>query len=101
MKTTPHWEARFEYGNLHIAGSATAYPDDFSTASLERQPDDSSAPELLVYRVVFHRDKEHFCGPDLIGPVHFYEQHLPLFKTGIRVIAAEGTFEFPIPGRRA
>lgn len=95
----PHWKAQFEDGLLHIAGDATLYPNDYSTASLARQPDDPSEPGLLVYRVVFHRDKEPFCDPDLIGPVHYYEQHLPPFRTGIRVIAQEGIFEFPIPRR--
>jgi hypothetical protein len=61
--------------------------------------DDPTAPDLIVYRVVFHRDKEPFCGPDLIGPVHYYELHLPRDKTRIRVIAEEGIFEFPIRGR--
>jgi hypothetical protein len=94
----PRWEAHYDRGALHIAGSATRYPDDSSTASLAREPDDPSAPELLVYGVVFHRDKEHFCDVNLIGPVHYFERHVPAHKSRIRVIAAEGVFEFPIPG---
>ena len=70
----PHWEARCEHGTLHISGSATTFPNDHSTASLARQPDDGAFPELLVYRVVFHRDKEPFSDADLLGPVHYFER---------------------------
>ena len=99
--TRPHWEARFESGSLHITGNFTQYPDDHSTAGLAREPDDPSASDLLVYRVVFDRDKEPFCGPDLMGPVHYFEPHVPPNKARIRVIATEGIFDFPIPNDAA
>lgn len=95
----PHWEARYEHGALHISGSATTFPNDYSTASLVRQSDDPAVPELLIYRVVFHRDKEPFCEGDLAGPVHYFEHLIPGGKTRIRVIASEGTFELSIPHR--
>ena len=82
-------------------GSATRYPDDHSTAGLAREPDDPAAPDLLLYRVVFHRDKEPFCDEDLIGPVHHYEPTVAPRKTRIRVTSPEGVFDFPIPDRPA
>ena len=95
----PHWAARFDRGTLVVSGSATKFPDDFSTATLVRLPDDPRYPDVLIYEVGFNRDKEHFCGLDLIGPVHYYEQCVPAGKRRIRVSAAEGVFEFPIPER--
>ena len=92
----PHWEARNEHEALHISGSATTFPNEYSTATLARQPDDPDFPELLVYRVVFHRDKEPFCDADLIGPVHYFERLSPGRKTRIRILAPEGTFELSI-----
>jgi len=97
----PRWEAHFEHGSLHVSGSAIKYPNDFSTASLARQPDDPAHPDVLIYHVVFHRDKEPFCDADLVGPVHYFEQVIPRGKRRIRVIAAEGAFEFPIPDAAA
>jgi hypothetical protein len=93
----PHWEARFEGGTLHVSGSATKYPNDFSTATLVRRPDDPAQPDVLIYEVTFHRDKEPFCGPDLVGPVHYFESAVPAGKRRVRVIASEGTFEFSLP----
>jgi hypothetical protein len=92
----PHWEARYQHGALHISGSATTFPNEYSTASLARQPDDPAFPELLVYRVVFCRDKEPFCDSSLVGPVHYFERLIPVGKTRIRVLAPDGTFEFSI-----
>src|SRR6266853_4608229 len=79
----PSWKAEFEGNTLHISGT-TRYPNDFSTASLERV-DSHSGSEVVSYRVVFHRDKEPFCGPDLIGPVHHFERHLLAGTVRIRV----------------
>ena len=92
----PHWEARFERGTLHVWGSATKYPNDFSTATLVRLAADPAYPDVLIYEVGFNRDKEPFCGPDLIGPVHYFEPVVPAGKRRIRVIVAEGVFEFPL-----
>ena len=93
--TPPSWKAEFEGNALHISGVAK-YPNDFSTASLERV--DSYARDGVVsYRVVFHRDKEPFCGPDLIGPVHHLERLLPAEAVRIRVAVGTEQVEFPIP----
>ena len=88
------WRAEFEGGALHISGVAK-YPNDFSTASLERVDFDAGSG-VVSYRVVFHRDKEPFCGPDLIGPVHYFERQLPAGATHIRVAVGSELVEFPI-----
>ncbi|HEY3012967.1 MAG TPA: hypothetical protein VGJ36_09485 [Gemmatimonadales bacterium] len=66
--------AIFHDGTLRVEGRAR-YPNDFSTATLEplpRTPSTSSA--LQAFSVVFHRDKEPFCGPDRIGPVVYFSR---------------------------
>jgi|SRR5688572_13613264 hypothetical protein len=93
----PSWKAEFEGSTLHISGVAK-YPNDFSTASLERVDSDAGS-DVVSYRVVFHRDKEPFCDLDLIGPVHYYEQHLPNGAARIRVTVGTEQIEFPIPYR--
>ena len=95
MSTTPpSWKAEFEGSTLHISGVAK-YPNDFSTASLERIDSDAGSG-VVSYRVVFHRDKEPFCGPDLIGPVHYFERHLPAGAARIRVTVGSEQVEIPI-----
>ncbi len=91
----PSWKAERNGNTLHISGVVT-YPDVFSTAGLERTPDSAAESGVLSYRVVFHRDKELFCGPDLIGPVHHVERHLPKVATRIRVVTGTEQVEFPI-----
>jgi hypothetical protein len=56
-------------GTLRVEGRAR-YPNDFSTATL-RPLDDPAVASVTsrAFAVVFHRDKEPYCGPDLIGPV--------------------------------
>ena len=90
----PSWKAEFEGSTLHISGVAK-YPNDFSTASLERV-DSHAGSKVVSYRVVFHRDKEPFCDLDLIGPVHYYERNLPRGATHIRVAVGTEQIEFPI-----
>jgi hypothetical protein len=90
----PAWKAEFEGRTLHISG-VVKYPNDFSTASLERV-DSHVGSEVVSYRVVYHRDKEPFCGPDLIGPVHYYERNLPAGAACIRVTVGTKQVEFPI-----
>ena len=93
MSTIPRsWKAEFDGGTLHISGTVE-YPNDFSTASLERV-DSHVGSDVVAYRVVFHRDKEPFCGPDLIGPVDYFERYLPLGARRIRVGTEQ--VEFPI-----
>jgi hypothetical protein len=63
--------AIFRDGTLRVEGQAR-YPNDFSTATLEPLPGaPSDSSTLRAYSLAFHRDKEPFCGPDLIGPVVF------------------------------
>jgi len=95
----PPWKAEFEGRTLHIYG-VVKYPNDFSTASLERV-DAHGEPDVVGYRVVFHRDKEPFCGPDLMGPLHYIERDLPAGAARIRITFDTGQVEFPIkaPGR--
>ena len=95
LTTASSWKAEFEDGALHISGIAQ-YPDDFSTAGLERTSDSPTEPGLVCYRVVFHRDKEHFCGPDLIGPVHHFERRLPAGTKRIRVCVGAEQVELPV-----
>jgi len=90
----PSWKAEFDGATLHISG-AVEYPNDFSTASLERV-DSNVDPDVVSYRVVFHPDKEPYCGPDLIGPVHYYERNLPPGVRRIRVTVGTRQVEFPI-----
>jgi hypothetical protein len=63
--------AIFRDGTLRVEGRAR-YPNDFSTATLEPLP--STSPGLQAFSVVFHRDKEPFCGPNLIGPVVYFSE---------------------------
>ncbi len=91
----PSWKAEFDGSTLHISGVAE-YPDDFSTAGLERTTAAVAEPGVLSYRVVFHRDKEHFCGTDLIGPVHHFERSLPAGAARIRVAVGTEQVEFPV-----
>ena len=94
--SSPSWQAQFEGGTLHISGTAK-YPNDFSVAGLERVTVQTSEPGVVVYQIVFHRDKEPYCGSDLIGPVHHFERHLPAGITRIRVMVDGGQVEIPIP----
>lgn len=76
-------QAIFRDGTLRVEGQAR-YPNDFSTATLEpiaRMPSDSSA--LRAYSLVFHRDKEPFCGPDLIGPVVYFSREKGLARVEV------------------
>jgi hypothetical protein len=64
----------FRDGTLCIEGQAR-YPNDFSTATLEPLFDmPLASPRCQAFSVVFHRDKEPYCGPDLIGPVVYFSQ---------------------------
>ncbi len=97
--TTDSWSAELEGNNLWIQGSAT-FPNDFCTASLTREPYSLLDGDTLTFKLSFHRDKEPFCGPDLIGPVHHFERHIPPTVSRVRVVSESGEqFEFPI-GKR-
>jgi hypothetical protein len=59
---------------LQIEGRAR-YPNDFSTATLEPVFDMPLASVACqAFALVFHRDKEPHCGPDLIGPVVYFSR---------------------------
>ena len=90
----PEWQAKFEDGTLHISGTVK-YPRDFVVAGLERII--TRAPEIAVYRIVFHQDKEHFCDLNLIGAVHHFEPNLPPEITRIRVLVDNGQVEIEVP----
>lgn len=97
--TSDSWSAEPEGSSLSIRGSAT-FPNDFSTASLRRQQYTLRDGDTLTFMLSFHRDKEPFCGPDLVGPVHHFERHIPATVSRVRIISESGEqFEFPI-GKR-
>ena len=90
------WQANFENGTLHISGN-TKYPNDFSVAGLERVISSTSEPGIAVYQIVFHQDKEPYCGANLIGPVHHFESDLPPEVFLIRVLVDGSQIEIPVP----
>ena len=56
-------------GTLRVEGRAR-YPNDFSTATLEPIVDGPlTSSTCRAFAIAFHRDKEPYCGLDLIGPV--------------------------------
>jgi hypothetical protein len=94
--TSDTWSAEPEGSSLTIRGSAT-FPNDFSTASLRCQQYSLQDSDTLTFLLSFHRDKEPFCGPDLVGPVHHFEPHVPATALRVRIISESGEqFEFPI-----
>lgn len=91
--TPESWNAIREGGRLHISG-VVKYPNDFSTAGLERIPE--QVPRILIYRVVFYRDKQPFCHSDLLGPLDHFDSDLPAELSRIRIICSEAIIEFPV-----
>jgi len=90
------WSAELDGSSLTIRGSAT-FPNNFSTASLRRQQYSLADGDTLTFLLSFHRDKEPFCGPDLVGPVHHFARHVPDTVSRVRVVSESGEqFEFPI-----
>jgi hypothetical protein len=86
--------ATFRDGVLRVEGRAR-YPNDFSTATLEPLPGAPAvSPALQAFSVVFHRDKEPFCGLDMIGPVVYYSRApgLARLKT-VRVYVTPDRYE--------
>jgi hypothetical protein len=94
-QSTPTWQARFKNGDLHISG-ATKCPDAFFKASLELVVEQPPQPTVMSYKVVFYREKESSCDPDLMGPVNHVEQDLPASIARIRVVFDGGQVEIPI-----
>ena len=85
MRFKESWKAEWEADVLHISGVTDQFPNDFSTSSLRREK--STGPGVAVYAVVFHRDKEPYCDPNLIGPVHFFERDLEPGTHTLRITA--------------
>ena len=97
--TSDDWSAEPEGTSPSIRGSAT-FPNDFSTASLRREQYSLLEGDTITFKLLFHRDKEPFCGPDLIGPVHHFERNIPPTVSRVRILSESGEmFEFPI-GKR-
>ena len=97
--TSDSWSAELEGSSLLIRGSAT-FPNDFSTASLRREQYSLLEGDTLTFSLSFHRDKLPFCGPDLVGPVHHFERHIPTTVSRVRIVSESGEqFEFLI-GKR-
>ena len=96
--TSDSWSAEPQGSSLSIRGSAT-FPNDFSTASLRRQQYTLRDGDTLTFMLSFHRDKEPFCGPDLVGSVHHFEQHIPRCHEFASSPRVGEQFEFPI-GKR-
>jgi len=83
-------------GRLLVRGKAS-FPNDFSTASLKRRQYSIQDGDILTFDLVFSRDKEPFCGPDLIGDVTHFERNLPDGVQKVRVIVNKETeVQFPI-----
>jgi|SRR6185503_18794282 len=99
--TSDSWSAEQEGSSLTIRGSAT-FPNDFSTASLKREQYSLLDGDTVTFELSFHRDKEPFCGPDLVGSVYHFERHIPPTVFRVRIVSELGEqFEFHIGKRRA
>ena len=81
-------------GTLHIEGRVR-YPNDFSTATLEPVLDVPLASSTWrAFAVAFHRDKEPYCGPDLMGPVVYVSRAEELRQLEVvRVYVTPDSFE--------
>jgi hypothetical protein len=86
--------ATFKAGTLRVEGKAR-YPNDFSTATLKPLLDVPVVPSTcLAFALVFNRDKEPFCGPDLIGPVVYYARAAGLEQVDVvRVYVTPDIYE--------
>ena len=83
------WRASWEADGLHISGTTDLFPNDFSTVQLQFESDDR-VTGVRTYRLVFSRDKEPFCGKDLIGPVVHVDRSAPEAIRAIRVVSPAG-----------
>jgi hypothetical protein len=100
MKFRDSWRAVWTLNVLHISGTTDLFPNDFSTASLERDETLDEAA-TVAYRLVFDRDKEPFCDKDLVGPVRYLESSLPVGARRLRVVLPgdHGSVELAVPTR--
>lgn len=89
MEVRTMWRAEWEPAGLHISGTTDLFPNDFSTAQLQFESDDRGAG-VRTYRLAFFRDKEPFCGADLVGPVHHWDRSVPADIRVVRVMSPAG-----------
>jgi len=89
MNLRDSWRATWEADGLHVSGTTDLFPNDFSTVRLELGSDDGAAG-VRTYRLAFFRDKEPFCGADLIGPVHHLDRSAPARTRRIRILSPTG-----------
>jgi hypothetical protein len=89
MSPENEWRAKWEADGLHIVGITDLFPNAFSTAHLGFESDDPLTG-TRTYRLQFARDKEPFCGQELVGPVHHLEQSLPATIRNVRVLSPNG-----------
>lgn len=101
MNFKDSWTAEWNGDVLHISGVTDRFPNTFSTASLKRI--DSPSAGAVSYQIEFHRDKEPFCDPDLVGPVHYFEQAFPsdVRLVTISVPGESDSATVQVPQRRA
>lgn len=99
MNLKETWDVCWENGALHVQGVTDEFPNDFSTASLLRLglSDDR---HTIHYELVFHRDKEPFCGKDLVGPVDYWERNIPRELQTLMIRGSDGdSVVLPVPER--
>ena len=89
MSLANSWRAEWRERVLVISGTTDLFPNDFSTAALRREPGGRDS-EIATYRLTFARDKEPFCGPDLVGPVSHYESSLEPRIRRLKIVAPNG-----------
>jgi hypothetical protein len=96
--SSKEWSAERQGSHLSIEGRAT-FPNDFSTARLRRKPYSLLDGSTLTFTLSFNRDKEPFCGANLIGGVRHLERNVPETVSKVRVVSELGEeFEFAIGG---
>ena len=89
MSLADSWRAEWQESVLVISGITDLFPNDFSTAALRREWPGRDL-ETATYRLMFARDKEPFCGPDLVGPVRHYESSLEPHIRRLQIVAPNG-----------
>lgn len=89
------WLAWKEGGTLFIRG-VVRYPNNFSTARLSPDPKWTSDTGTPHFVLGFGRDKQPFCGPDLVGQVHYQGPWPGDGPHSIVVIDAEARISLPV-----
>ena len=89
MNLRDSWRTAWEADGLHIAGTTDLFPNEFSTVQLQAESDDRAAG-VRTYRIAFSRDKEPFCGKDLVGAVVHVDLTAPSNVRIVRVVGPTG-----------